>query len=51
MFMLTDIPDLQNQLQQTFENCAEKIKILEVSLTTVITPLLGMEFAVTVDYI
>jgi hypothetical protein len=36
MFMLTDIPDLRNQLQETSENCAEKIKILEVSLITIL---------------
>ncbi|XP_023718236.1 prefoldin subunit 1 [Cryptotermes secundus] len=29
MFVLTNIPDLRNQLQETSENCAEKIKILE----------------------
>jgi hypothetical protein len=33
MFVLTNIPDLRNQLKETSENCAEKIKILEVSLT------------------
>jgi hypothetical protein len=36
MFMLTNIPDLRNQLQETSENCAEKIKILEVNLTTML---------------
>jgi hypothetical protein len=36
MFLLTNIPDLQSELQETSEDCAEKIKILEVCLISVL---------------
>jgi len=32
MFLLTDIPNVRNHLQNKLQTCGEKIKLLEVSL-------------------
>lgn len=32
MFLLTDVPNVRNHLQNKLQTCAEKIKVLEVSL-------------------